>query len=251
MEYVEMLRARRVLTWYGGIVFALLAIGLALAFKDGSPQIQMSHDANPRIGWDEIVAGSAFAPLVIAAFLGVGLDAEYKTTAIAWTRPISRYAIALRYIAIDGAAMIIAWVAALAAAFISIFALGLNKYLIPGSEALTYILLAFGVALMWYGLVVLLSALLPGRGNAVVGLSWAYAFIVPGITQIPFPPLLRSTVGLLNYLDPLAYLGGAINSSHHSLIVGTFTEHLIVTWLIGLGTIAIGTRIWATREVPA
>ena len=253
MEYVEMLRARRVLTWYGGIIFAMLAIGLSLAFKDGPPNIQMSRAQNPMIPLDAVLAGCAFAPLIIVAFLGVGLDAEYKTTAIAWTRPFSRYVLALRYMAVDGSAMIVAWLIALVAAFIPIYALGLNKYFVVGSDGFQYLALAFGVAVMWYGLIVFFSALVPGRANAVVGLSWAYALMVPGISQIPFPTLLHQVIVALNYINPLAYLGSMSDTGRHGapFIAGTFAEHVIVVWLIGIAALAVGTYIWANREVPA
>ena len=252
MEYVELLRARRVLTWYTGIIVAMLTIGMILVFKDGHPKIQMSHGANPMIPLDAIFAGAAFAPLIIAAFLGVGLDAEYKTTAIAWTRPLTRYALALRYMAIDGGAMIVAWIVALIAAFVPIFLLGLNSYFVASHDALPYIVLAFGVAVMWYGLILFFSALVPGRANAVVGMSWAYALVVPGLSQIPFPTVLHEVLIALNYINPLAYLGNVSDSgSGRTLIAGTSTDHMIAVWLIGLAAIAAGTYIWANREVPA
>ena len=251
MEYVEMLRARRVLTWYGGIVLALLALGLALAFKDGPPQIQMSHDMNPRIPFGAILAGSAFGPLILAAFLAVCFDAEYKTVAITWTRPLSRLAIAGRYLAVDGITMLVAWLFTLAAVLICIVTLGLAKYLVLESKDPSIIVLAFGCAVMWYGLVVLLTILLPGRGNAIAGASWAYVLIVPGLSQIPFPPALHQVMLALNYLNPLAYLGSFGSSGSRTLLAGTPTAHLIAAWLIGIAAIAIGTRLWTIREVPA
>ena len=251
MEYVEMLRARRVLTWYGGIVFTLLVLGLALVFKDGPPHIQMSHDMNPRIPFDAILAGSAFGPLILAAFLAVCFDAEYKTIAITWTRPISRLAIAGRYLAVDGAAMLVAWLFTLAAALICIVVLGLAKYLTFQTNVTDLVLLLFGAAVMWYGLVVVLTILLPGRGNAIAGASWAYVLIVPGLTQIPFPPALHGVMVALNYLNPLAYIGSFSSSGSRSLLAGTVTAHMIAAWLIGIAAIAIGTRLWTIREVPA
>jgi hypothetical protein len=250
MHYVELLRARRVLIWFGGIIFTMLALGLALVYKEGGPHLQMSGDRNPMIPFDYILAGAAFAPLVIAAFLGVGLDAEYKTTAISWTRPMSRLAIAARYVAIDFGAMIVAWVLAVIACLVPIFLLGLNRYYVFGTDGFLIIGLAFGCAIMWYGLIVLFSAFFPGRGNVVVGLSWAYALIVPGLAQIPFPHLLRQAVIALNYINPLAYLNG-IGSGKASLIVGSPTAHMIAAWLIGIAALAIGTQLWARRDVPA
>ncbi|MEA2719099.1 MAG: hypothetical protein QOJ39_963 [Candidatus Eremiobacteraeota bacterium] len=251
MEYVEMLRARRVLTWYGGIIFALLALGLALAFKDGAPHIQTSRDAIPRMPFEALLVGSAFGPLILAAFLAVCFDAEYKTVAITWTRPMSRLAIAGRYLAVDGVTMLAAWVLTLAAALICIVVLGLSKYLTFEGNPAGTIVLALGCAVMWYGLVVVLTILLPGRGNAIAGGSWAYVLIVPGLAQIPFPHALHAVMLALNYLNPLAYLGSISSSGSRTMIAGTPTMHIIAAWLIGIAAIAIGTRLWATREVPA
>jgi hypothetical protein len=249
VEYVEMLRARRALIWYGAILFSLLALGLALAFKDGPPRIQMSHGSNPMIPFPYILAGAAIGPLILAAFLAVGLDAEYKTAAIIWTRPISRLAIALRYIAVDGGALLAAWVLTLVAVFITIFAIGIGKYLTFGDDVAGAVLLVFGAAVMWYGLVVLVTTLLPGRGAAIAGGSWGYALIVPGLARIPFPPLLHQVIVALNYLNPMAYLSQG--SGARELIAGSGEQHMIATWLIGLAALAIATQIWTKREVPA
>lgn len=255
MEYVAVLRARRTLTWFIGIIFALVAIGLALSFKDGPPHVQVSHGAHPAIPFGWIVGGASFAPLIITAFLAAGLDAEYRTTAIAWTRPISRLAIAWRYVAIDVGAMVVAWAATAAVAIIAIVALGLGQYFAYGSEGYSFFVLPFGCALMWYGLIVLVSAMFPGRGNAVAGISWAYALIVPGFSQIPFPPLIHQVMVGLNYINPLAYLGstnfGARVHTSGGILAGSTTDHTIAAWLIGLAALAIGTRIWASREVSA
>jgi len=250
MEYVEMLRARRVLTWYGGIIFALLALGLALAFKDGPPQIHM-HGTRYGIPFDAILAGSAFGSLILAAFLAVCFDAEYKTIAITWTRPLSRTAIAARYLAVDGAAMIAAWMLTLAAVLICLAVLGLATYLTFESNVTGTVLLLFGSAVMWYGLVVLVTTLLPGRGNAIAGASWAYVLIVPGLTQIPFPTAIHQVTVALNFLNPLAYIGSVGASRADSAIPGSESAHIIAVWLIGLAAIAIATRLWTTREVPA
>ena len=250
MEYVEMLRARRVLTWYGGIVFALLALGLALAFKDGGPHIRMSG-ARPNVPFDAIVAGAAFGPMILAAFLAVCFDAEYKTAAITWTRPLSRMGIALRYLAVDAAAMIAAWLLTILAVLICLVVLGLASYITFQSNAVNVVFLAFGCAVMWYGLVVLLTALLPGRGNAIAGASWAYVLIVPGLSKIPFPAALHQVMVALNYLNPLAYIGSIGSSRPDSVIAGSQGAHIAAVWVIGIAAVAIGTRLWATREVPA
>jgi hypothetical protein len=249
VEYVELLRARRALIWYGAILFSCVALGLALAFKDGPPRIQMSHASNPMIPVQYLLAGAAFGPLILAAFLAVGLDAEYKTVAITWTRPISRLAIALRYVAVDGGALLAAWLLTLAAVFITVFAIGIGKYVSFGHDVAGAVLLVFGAAVMCYGLVVFVTTLLPGRGSAIAGGSWGYALIVPGLASIPFPPLLHQAMVALNYLNPMAYIGNQ-GSGSHPLIAGSGEQHAIATWLIGLAALAIATQIWTKREVP-
>ena len=243
-----MQRARRALTWYTAILFSCIALGLALAFKDGAPNIQMSHASHPEIPVQMLIAGAAFGPLILAAFLAVGLDAEFKTAAITWTRPISRLLIAIRYVAVDAGALLVAWFVTLVAVFTSVFAIGIGKYLVAGPQVGTYALLVFGAAVMWYGLVVLVTTLLPGRGSAIAGASWGYALIVPILTHIPFPPLLHAVMVGLNYLNPMAYVS---TGSSGRLIAGSFVEHTIATWLIGLAALAIATQLWTRREVPA
>jgi hypothetical protein len=249
VHYVELLRARRALIWYGAILFSCVALGLALAFKDGPPKFQMSHGSNPSIPVEFLIAGAAIGPLILAAFLAVGLDAEFKTVAITWTRPIPRLAIALRYVAVDGGALLAAWVLTLAAVFITVFAIGIGKYLTFGDHVALSVLLVLGAAVMWYGLVVLVTTLLPGRGAAIAGGSWGYALIVPGLAHIPFPPLLHQVMVALNYLNPMAYLGQG--SGSRELIAGSGEQHVIAVWLIGLAAVAIATQVWTKREVPA
>jgi len=258
MEYVELLRARRVLFWYGGILFALIAIGLALAFKDGPPVVQMSHGRNLQIPFEALVVGAAFGPLILAAFLGVGLDAEFKTAAITWTRPLARMTIALRYVAIDLGALIVAAIITFAAVMICITALGLLKFVTYGSNGIPplgpaeYVLLGLGCAVMWYGLVVLVTMLLPGRGSAVAGGSWAYALIVPALAEIPFPPALHHVMVALNYVNPLAYIGShGRNGGANHVVVGSSLQHAVAVWLIGIVAVAIATQLWVRREVPS
>lgn len=263
MQYVELLRARRALTWYCGIVLALVALGLALAFKDGPPQIQMSHEANPVIPLWWVLTGCAFGPIFLAAFMAVGLDAEYKTAAITWTRPMSRLAIAARYVVVDLATLLAAWLFNVALCTIVLFALGLWPYVTATSQSggAWDAPLAFGCAVMWYGLVVLCTVLVPGRGTAIAGASWAYVLFVPALAAIPFPPLLHSVMAALNWLNPLAYLstrsnrhdgmGAHIDLGSGAPIAGSTTVHLMVVWLIGLVAVAIAARLWTVREVPA
>ena len=251
MEYVAILRARRILTWYAVVFSALVALGLALAFKDGPPRVQMAHDQNPTIPLDALVVGSMFAPVILAAFFAVGLDAEHKTIAIAWTRPLARLSIAARYVAVAFLGMFSAWLFTVAVGVLTLLILGLLQYVAPGQQSWKHLPAMAGVAVMWYGLVVFVSALLPGRGNAVAGASWAYALIVPGLTQMPFPPLVHQVTVALDYLNPLMYLQS--HGAREGEVVFAYGGGavLAIAWAIGIVCTAAGAYLWATRDAKA
>ena len=250
MEYVAILRARRILTWYGVVFGLLVALGLALAFKDGPPRVQMSHDANPMIPFDALLVGSLFAPVILAAFFAVGLDAEHKTIAIAWTRPLARLSLAARYVGVAFLGMLVAWVFTAVVALLAIVVLGLAPYVTAGHQSWTHLPVLAGVAVMWYGLVLFVSALLPGRGNAVAGGSWAYALIVPGLEHVPFPPFLHQVIVALNYLNPLMYLQSR-GGREGEVVFANGGGTLAIAWIIGIACIAAGAYIWSKREVKA
>ncbi|HEY0614247.1 MAG TPA: hypothetical protein VGC96_06385 [Candidatus Elarobacter sp.] len=263
MQYAELLRARRALIWYGSIFLACAALCVALVSKDGSLASQIARSRTPVVPFVAILAGSGFGPILLAGFMAVGLDAEFKTAAIAWTRPVARLRIAAAYVAVDVGTLLVAWLFTVAVALLGIVLLGLAPYLtLTGAGDLRGLLpLTFGVALMWYGLVVLVTMLIPGRGNAIVGASWGYALFVPGLAAAPFPSALHQVLVALNYLNPLAYLSndgphrrGTISiqgDGGSTLLGGSATVHTLIPWTIAVVAVLVATRLWAEREVPA
>jgi hypothetical protein len=245
MEYVAILRARRILTWYAIVFVTIVALGLALTLKDGPPKVTNAHI--PLIG---LLIGCMMGPVILAAFFAIGLDDEHKTLAIAWTRPIARLAIAWRYVGVAALGMLGAWVFTAAMTFAVLAVLGLMPYVAVENASWTSIPLILGVAVMWYGEVVFVSALFPGHPARIAGASWAYAVIVPALTHVPFPSLLHQVTVLLNYLNPLGYLqsttrpGGEMGFAHGM-------GGLYVAWAIGIACVVAGTYLWANREVKA
>lgn len=252
MEYVAILRARRVLTWYGGILGAALLMML-YGVLTHHPTVQTD---NPHAGvpLSALIAGAAVAAVTLAAFLAAGFDAEYKTAAIAFTRPLSRIRIAQRFVLVAAVAMLVAFVATLAAIFIVIASMNALKYItMDGGLNVPLVLAALGCAAMWYGLVVLVAALFPGRGGTIVGLSWAYALIVPAFAHADLPVAFHALFSVLQYLDPLAYVG-SIGSAHQGtppLGIESVGVRAAMAWAIGAAALASGVTLWAKREVPA
>lgn len=252
MEYVAILRARRLLTWYGGVVLAMLLLMLYGTLTHHGT-VRVDH-GSVHIPLSALVAGSAVGAVVIAAFLASAFDNEYKTAAIAFTRPMTRLSIATRFAAVAAVAMAAAAVITFVAVFVTFAASGLLRYVAPDGSTLPWLALVLGVAAMWYGLVVLAAAIVPGRAGAIVGLSWAYALIVPALAHAGLPGVFHAIFGALQFLDPLAYVGSIGNAAHQNAsVLGIESVGLrsAITWAIGLAALASGVTIWAKREVPA
>ncbi len=127
------------------------------------------------------------------------------------------------------------------------------RYVTIGSDLALDLAVLVAVGVMWYGMIVLISSFVPGRGNTVVWAAWAYALFVPGLTAIPLPPLGHAITLALNYINPLTYLGafGSETPHHASMLPGGEPVHAAIAFGIGVVALAAGTRLWATREVTA
>ncbi len=253
MEYVALLRARRVLVWYGGIVAAVLLLILyGIATHSGSTVVKVDGH-HPNVPLADLIAGAAFASVVVASFLAGGLDAEYKTAAITFTRPLPRLQIAHRYAAVAALTAVAATAITALALFVGLAAANALPYVtFTHVTDLAYVATIFGAAVMWYGLVVLVAALFPGRGQLIVGLSWAFTLIVPGIAQgFQRPEVLHAVFGALQYLDPLAYVGEIGPAGNRSPLGFSSEARAALAWAIGLAAYAAGTILWSRREVSS
>ena len=248
MEYVELMRARRVLTWYCGLLLAAFII-VAISFFSGHLE---SHGRPESVALAYLIKGCAFGALILATCVAAaGLNAESATLAIAWTRPMSRAAIAWRYIAVDVATILVGFtfLIAMAVAFFALF--GQLGEIVVDSRVLPAVLGSLGCALMWYGLITVVTARMDGRGGLIAGLSWG-VFIVLGVLWVaPFPPLLHGLVTFLNYFDPLAYFNGVSsgNSSERAIIPLDPSVKTAITWAFAVVTSILTVRLWSTREV--
>jgi hypothetical protein len=133
-------------------------------------------------------------------------------------------------------------------------AVGAFRYVSFTADGADLFALVCAVAVMWYGWVVFAAALFPGRGNAMIGISWGFALVMPGLSAVPFPDVVHQVLHALTFLDPVAYLGSFGSDSHGSdsvLGISSIGVRTLTALVIGIVAIAAGTRIWATREVTA
>jgi hypothetical protein len=247
MEYVEILRARRVLTWYCGILLAALLVSVISVYSGHS------HMTGPpgAIPLSDLLKGCAFGAIIVATCVAPGLNAESNTLPITWTRPMSRAAIAWRYIAVDAVTIVIGYVFAtvIALAFLASFGL-LGNVTVDGDVPMT-VLNGIGCSLMWYGLVNVVVARLDGRGGMISGLSWAFFLVIGGLWVAPFPPLLHGLLTFLNYFNPLTYFQSVTSphSTTHTVLALNPDLLTLIAWCFVAVTLVATVRLWSTREI--
>jgi hypothetical protein len=249
MHYVEILRARRVLTWYTIIVLGVLAITV-LSIYAGHADMQSPSSA---LTVGPILLACAMGAYVVATCIAPGLIAEAATLPITWTRPEPRSRIAWRYIAIDIATIALAYVILIGVVLLFFAIFGALGYLRVVPDDLAMFFLALGSAVMWYGLATLVSSRLPGRGGLIAGMSWVAFVVIGSVWAAPLPGPLHAVLTGLNYLNPMAYIGGVSggDGQHHAVHPITLdqTWRLVLVWLIAAAALAGTVRLWSTREV--
>jgi hypothetical protein len=246
MEYVHILRARRILTWYTGILVAGLIIE-AISYYGGSHR----NTQDGSIGFHLLAAGAGAAALIIATLVAPGLSAEAaNTTALIWTRPVPRDAIAARFIGIDIAAIAIGYVITLAGIMVGIAIVGgFPMVTYEPAAILRSVALAAGGALLWYAVISAAAARFPGRGPLIAGLSWGVFPVLAALYHAHnFPIWLHDVIFVLDILNPMAWLGGTTPQGNSSIIPFSEWGRVLGETAIGVALVVASVRLWSTRE---
>jgi hypothetical protein len=246
MEYVEILRARRILTWYT----AILVVGLVIT----AISFYASHGHNENSGtlpFNMLAAGAGIGALIIATFVGPGLSAEAaNTTALIWTRPAPRDAIAARFVVVDVATILLGYAILIVAMLVGIAILGgLPMLTFDPAATLRAVLLAVGAALLWYAVISLAAARLPGRGALIAGLAWGVFPVLAVLYHAHYFPIwLHDVVYVLNFLNPMAWLGGTTPQGNSSIIPFSVWGRIAGESAIAIALAVTSVRLWSTRE---
>jgi hypothetical protein len=256
MILVEARRLRRWTIGWSGIIL-LVAFGIVLVIQHAITTVEINGSR-----WSAAdIPLFVFAPLamflsmIYASAAGLSLNQEAQTLALSWTKPVSRVAIALRIVAVDLALIvashIFAWLVILGVLVSARGSIAMS------GEALPIFVLALGVAIMWYGLIVALTAALPAGGGAVMGLLWPVALIVSQLRGAFADSTLDTIVLVINTINPLAYMNFSVSAdaAHdggHVAGMGYWQappdERAVIVWLLSVVLIAIGVGLWTRRE---
>jgi hypothetical protein len=258
MAYVELLRLRKALMWYGG-VFVVSFIVFFLAIHAPGADVSSGKGDQGAIPLGIIIAGLAWCPMVLGTVLGVSLNRENEGVEMVWTKPIARERLALSYILVDLGAIAVAYFISIAFVLLvlaTLAAMGHVHSLTVDESVVRNFVLGMGISFMYYALLQAATSWNPGRAGLVVGLSWALFFFLIILSQVPLGPVLHSLAVLLNYLNPLAYLssvhssgGMATDIQIRSINQLDYTTRLLLVWSIGIIAAAGAIFGWKRMEV--
>jgi hypothetical protein len=254
MEQVELWRVQRSLLWHAGIVAVIVLVIIAL------PQVGTVHVEGPH-GTTNFAPGSglpvgvittiaAFFAAIYASSVGTSFNRENSTLDISWTKPLPRTLLALRYVAIDLAGVVIAYVIAIAA----VLAITSYMHFPPffDAQAPLEIVLGAGVGAMWYGLLQVLTCIAPPAARSLAGILWPVALAVGGLSDV-LPGSIGAILRAINLLNPLHYLSST--SVHDDAHASTSLqapvpagEGALIVWCFTLAFCALAIYLWPRKE---
>jgi hypothetical protein len=255
MTYAQLLRVRNALTIYWiviGVLFVLfMIVGRLSMARAGTPD---SAD----VPLSALIIGAGLCTIIFATLIGISLNRENEGVEMVWTKPIDRAALAARYVALDLAAIVVAFGSVFLAIVVGMFGHGHKMTLVFDEQWVPMLLLCFGIAFMWYGLLQALTSWQLGRGGMMIGLSWAAAAIILPLFSVLTlgVPLLHEIAMVLNLLNPLAYLSSG-NANIHvgvstpgpSLVPTDIWARVAMTWGLGVAGNIVAITAWKRLEV--
>ena len=252
MEYVEFLRVRRSLLWHAGIlaviVLAVIALGhdTSVHINGSTGSTQLGAGLRLPVGVLATIGG--FFAAIYASSLGTSLNRESLTRDLSWTKPLSRTLLAVRFLLLDVAGIVIAFAIAIAGALAVI----LHLQMVPVVDAATpvQLVLGAGVGVMWYGLLQVLTCAFPPGARALAGILWPIALVLEGLGDLQgnFGAIVRG----LNVINPLAYLNDMTGS--HTDAAETMIRQIplevrtLTVWFCALVFCAIAVALWPRKE---
>ena len=269
MEYVEFLRARRTLLVFA-VLFTIAAIITIVSAHFGSVSTggdQFTISNTPQAGRSigtvfaatHIPLGlllglASYSAIPFATVLSSSLNKENDGANFVFTKPISRTNLAVRYMAIDGIAIVALFVLACALVSATVAGIGLIGTVYVDEGAPWIVFLGLGSAVMWYGIMQAVTATYRGKGGIIVAWSWAVFGILtflPGLRLLG--PFVLGIVHVLNIFNPIAYLASLVSTSG-GFRAGTVLDLPIETrsalsFAIGIACCVIASRIWNRVEV--
>lgn len=251
MEYVEFWRVQRSLLWHAGIVAVIVLVIVTL------PQVGAVHVMGPNgstnfapgrgVPLGAIATIAAFFAAIYASSVGTSLNRENSTRDLSWTKPLSRTLLALRYLLIDLAGVVIAFAIALAAVAVIATYMHFPPYF--DAQAPAELALGAGVGAMWYGLLQVLTCIAPPGARSLAGILWPVALVVGALSQLPGS--IGTIMRAIDVLSPLHYMSStSIHGDTNPVQQGAMPadERALIVWCFALAFCALAIVLWPRKE---
>jgi hypothetical protein len=250
MQYVEFLRARKVVVSYAICVLGVAAAAAIAALILPPHAVMVAGDKTDTSVHQGMVdlslmglwVGSALLAAIVATILGGSLASENRGhLELAWTKPVSRLRYAASKMLVDVGAIFAVQVFT----FVVILALDLIhirsavNFRIGQADLVDAIRFAL-FPLAWYALLQGLTASLREQAGVAQGLIWPIALGLTGVKQAPLGPVWTGILGFVNLINPFNYAHYAATSGMTTIqVMGA--EQAGILGVLGLATvIALG-----------
>jgi hypothetical protein len=264
MTYVQFLRLRKMLTIYAIMTGAVFLIFVAVAHApnasfqiDGVPRHQVHHSSSMPLSG--VLFLSAWCAIIFATIVGMSLNRENDGVEMVWTKPIARGRLAVEYILMDFAGIVVAFAFAVALCLLALASVGSLASLTVDARTLPTLVIGLGAAVMWYGLLQGISSWQPGgRGGLVIGVSWTATFVLASMAggTINANQSLHQFFLAIDVINPVAYFSSYTLSAYGAhaspvlpqALAGTEMRSTL-TWGIGLLGCTAAVIGWKRLEV--
>jgi hypothetical protein len=250
MELVEIWRVRQVVLWHLGLTVLVV---VALALFAGHANIQIDDNevgGRHAAALGDLLFMAMAVSTVAASWIGLGLNRDRAQLELLFTRPTPRALLALRFVGIDLAALGIVFAVTLAA--VCFLTVAVAHPIVTDENTLGLAFLHTGVVAMWYGLLLVVTAGLEGRGAMIAGLMWPIALILLplGMARSGF---LHAVALVLDVFNPFAYVNTNSTAAGNLVTSGVWQVALplraLEVWLLAAAFCALAIWIWRRREV--
>jgi hypothetical protein len=246
MIYRELLVMRKALMWYFIVILAMCAWTTLWVWGQATPESHSSTDLReitPAIAW----SASAF-PAIFGVALGNG---SRDASRVLWTLPVERWMFALRTIAVDLGATVVAFAGAFVLAILVFVVQGMHEHVeLRGSIDWASVATALVFLFALYGCSALMGVI--GRRVAYLGIA-AYPILLIwwGVshTRGPIGDMLRAPLSL----NPVAIY--MTNDPHSLGALGNSVAALGPAWpaitltVLFVVTCATAVYLWQRAEV--
>ena len=244
MTYTEILRIRHMLFVVLIIVIACDASGILAILLGGHGKLTLNfngaemtvgqalarHKTTIPLAYMIVIA--LFVASIVATIVGCALGRENETIASTWTKPVSRFRLALGYVGVDIAGILgAATIVLVAGGLAMVVAVGAAPLLVLGDVGGT-LLWSVGFVFAIYGTSLLLTAW-PERSFLGAYLLWPVGLVLYGFVGREAYPLrfttfsLRSTLPTHSPISDRSSVSGGHFSQHASLMPLSFQARVV------------------------